>query len=81
MTTDQAKAYIIKASRVYFAAQPITEAVRADHERKEVLKWLDDTQELLRKVANYIAEQEAAKPSKTGKALAEDIERLMMIGT
>ena len=76
MTADQVKACVTKASKAYYVAQPTIDAVKAKQERDEVLKWIDDTRDLLRKVANYIADHEAAKPTRAGKALAKEIERL-----
>ena len=76
MTADQVEAYVVKTSRAYFAAQPITDALNTKEERDEALKWIDDTRGLLMKVANYIMDHEAANPSKSGKALLKEIERL-----
>ena len=76
MTADQVEAYVVKTSRAYFAAQPITDALKRQEEMDEAVRWIDDTRALLMKVANYIMDHEAANPSKSGKALLKEIERL-----
>ena len=70
------KGYIINTSGVYFAAQPTTDALNSKEEREEELRWIDDTRGLLMKVANYIMDREAPDPSKTGRNLLREIDRL-----